>query len=243
MSLDGQQRALQAFLLGRSPDGHLARDAHRWSLYRSMVQGRIEDMIVAALPRFAARAGRDALSSLVRRWLLVAPLDSPYIRALPGQFARWLGDEGLSTRDAATAELVAVELAFWDVSFELDDPTESAICDFAFDLAPLLNATARLMRTRFQAHRADSALEEGSPRAVVIFRSPMTHQARWRELTPFGEALLRSIQDRSTRTASEHARSAASSVGRAVDGALVAELSDALTAWISDGLLLGSRAA
>jgi hypothetical protein len=240
MSYEALQRHAMALCLGPPPTaqrlGALRSQPDRWRLYRDMVQGRLLEMIAAALPRSRARAGSGLFDAGALAWLAEVGPSSPFIRDVPTAFGAWWSERPIAARGSALRSLLDWELAVWTAGF--DPAPFPPAAGLRFDAAPVLNPTLQIVRLSHRVHVQEGASDAAEAAvSVAVLRDPRTHEVRWRELDELGERFL-SIALARPAPMTDAWREAA---GRDLDEGVVSAIVDLLTAWQGDGLLLGSH--
>lgn len=242
MSLAHTEARILEVCFGQAPtDSDLATlgsQPSRWLLYRAMLQGRFIDMTESALPRATGAIGVERLRSADRDWLEAAPPRTPYVREVPVAFGAWLRKQRASELDAPTAELVEWELAIWGAGY--DAAPFPRVADLDFELAPALNPTLRILSLRHRVHLAGADLRAStSAVSLAVFRDPSTQAVRWRELDDAGARFIALALARRGSTTTLF-RLLAAELIVPIDDAFLAPLASSLSAWLEDGLLLGS---
>lgn len=243
MSLAQQQESLIALCFGPEPAEHalaaIGSQPDRLRLYRSMVQGRIVEMVESAIPRSVASLGRSEIAAAVRAYLAECPPASPFIRDVPMAFRSWLRRRADLALRQRQWDLIEWEIEVWSASFAPAAPPP--IEPFSFDHPPVINPTLRTLELSHGVHRSgdDGVADASGSVTVAVFRNLETHIVMWRELEPFGRRFLESVRSRPAASV-DTLRDVAASLGVSVDPDFVDRATTILSSWLDDGLLLGS---
>ncbi len=192
MKLDAAQSTLARLCLDRTPRDEdltaLGGDPLRWLLYRHLVRGRFVDTFSDALPVATRALGREALGTMVERWLAERPPTTRYVRELSLQFADFALDHALPEG----APPWTADALRWDAAVMrchiADDAERVPVGPFAMDRPVVLTPARALLRLRWSVHR-DEVPTEGE-HALLVFRAEDSLRVEALTLDAFSFALV-----------------------------------------------------
>ncbi len=178
MIVDHQRTFMNVLLSAEPSESDLEKLGglrERWLLYRDMIRKRMRNMIAVGLKRSVGAIGEARYHQLYDAWLDEGQTRTRYIREIVPMFA----DFAVPRLEADpkvprwAIELLRYEATRWLVGYE-DIAFPEEVADFAFEKAPVMNPTLRLLRFE---HRVHQQLEEGATQyapskcAVAVYRS------------------------------------------------------------------------
>lgn len=224
------------------------RAADRFRVYRRMARHRLSDVIENSFPRLRVALGE--LEPYLERWFDERPPQSPYIRDVAGEFAKWLSTANLENQPPWVNELAAFEWATLDVQHAAEEEGAEDVREIGeldFERPAILTPAHRILRARYGVHRLPEALEElpqleEGPFALCVYRDPASHEARVLELSPIAAAILEEVRT-GDRTVVGAVRAAAAREGFAIDGPFVEAFSELVADLSERGVWLGAKPA
>jgi hypothetical protein len=240
-TLHALERSLSESILGRR--AHETFLTSRQSVYRRLVRANLDDVIASLLPRTAARGG-------ARFWEEVAAFydergpRTHYLRDVPSELvswasSRWPDDESLP---AYLHDLARHEIAAMEIGAMAGDEAREAKGELSLEGAVVMAEATQLRRYRFAVHALpldedDRTVPDAREVALLIYRD-REHSLRYLELTPAAAAILERLLAGTAVGAA--ITEGATSVGLAVDAALLEGTAALLGDLAERGVLLGS---
>lgn len=235
-------KAIQRVCFDSEPsdaDLELLGSRERWLVYRSLVRTRLVGVIEAALPRTRSAIGDDALGRIIDEWLSTGGPKTRYFRNVPIELADFAIPIWRDTAEPWIAELARYEITRWTVRHAPREPIPSA--DFSFETRPVVGTAVAVLRLN---HRVDEAPtpDNGYKRDPIILcvHRNQKHLALSQALNPLAADLLEAWQ-RGDETVAESVHRVAAAHDTAIGPAFVEKLSNLVTKFIQQGILLGGQ--
>lgn len=244
MNLAQYQRSFVAACLDAEPSADtlaaLGGDAQRWGVYRHMVRARLWKMATVAFSRTLAACGKRRFEASHDRFLEARGPRSRFIREVICAFGRFALEDAEFALSVLERDVLRFELLKWELSYLPHDAPPSALVDFDFDAAPVLNPLLRVARFDHAVTAADG-VPEATATQLLVYRRPRENKVQYWSVDGFGAAFFEQLS-RPGAVVADAVRSAAEQSALPLDPALLERLSTLLALAVERGVLLGSVA-
>lgn len=207
--------------------------ATRWSLYRSMVRGRLSDLVHAALPRTRAAIGDEAFEHAFTSFLDFPGPTEPVFWRVAVEFGATL----LATLDGYERDVCRLDLTIWEIRqapFDAAPPAEP----FDFERPIVLDPAHLAFDADHPIDAADEVVARSvSKRRIVVVRTT-DGSATILGLNPSAAEFLDRLRAKPT-SAKDAALALVASRGTAIDAGFLDGLATMLAQWIELGFVRG----
>jgi len=236
-------KAMQRVCFDSEPseaDLELLGSRERWLVYRSLVRTRLAGVIEAALPRTRAAIGDESLGRIIDEWLSTGGPRTRYFRNVPNELADFALPIWSGTAEPWIADLVRYEITSWSVRHA--PPDRVSVAAFSFEARPVVATAVAVLRLDHRVNETPPA-ENGYERDPVILciHRNQEHRASPQVLNPLAADLLEAWQ-RGDETVTESVHRVAATHDTQIGPAFIEKLSNLITTFIEQGILLGGHA-
>ncbi|MBW2508060.1 MAG: putative DNA-binding domain-containing protein [Deltaproteobacteria bacterium] len=235
-------KAMQRVCFDAEPseeDLALLGSRERWLVYRSLVRARLVGVVEAALPRTASVIGRDSFARSIDEWLSTGGPKTRYFRQVPNELADLAIPIWRNTAEPWIADLARYEITSWSVRHA--PPNRVPDAELSFDARPVVGTAVAIVRLDYSVHETPIPASgyERQPVILCVYRNEK-HRSMTQILNPLAADLLEAWQ-RETETVTQSVQRVADAHGTAIGPAFIEKLSELMTKFTEQGILLGGQ--